>query len=88
VYDIRFLPPARRAIAERLPESVAAAVIEFCQQALTDNPARAGKPLSGPLAGCHGARRGTYRVVYRIDDPTRTVQILDVDHRADVYRSR
>ncbi|MPZ87449.1 MAG: type II toxin-antitoxin system RelE/ParE family toxin [Nitriliruptorales bacterium] len=85
-YEIRFLPAARRAIARRLPEAVAAAVLEFCAAALAANPHRVGKPLFGPLAGCHGARRGTYRVVYRIEEETRTVHVLDIDHRADVYR--
>ena len=51
-YDIRFQPAARRAIPGRLPESVAAAVLEFCEAALAANPQRAGKPLFGPLAGC------------------------------------
>ena len=67
-YQIRFQPAARRAIAQRLPETVAAAVLEFCEAALAVNPHRVGKPLFGPLAGCHGARRGTYRIVYRIDE--------------------
>lgn len=87
-YDIRFQPAARRAIAQRLPESVAAAVLEFCENAPTVNPHRVGMPLFGPLAGCHGARRGTYRIVYRIDETTRTVHLVDIDHRADVYRPR
>ncbi len=64
-YEVRFLPPARRAVAQRLPESVAAAVIELADAALATDPHRVGKPLFGPLAGCHGARRGTYRVIYR-----------------------
>ena len=85
-YEIRFQPAARRAIAERLPETVAAAVIEFCDAALADNPHRVGKPLSGQLTGCHGARRGTYRVVYRIDEASRTVHVLDIDHRSQIYR--
>ena len=85
-YQIRFQPAARRAIAERLPETVAAAVLEFCEAALAVNPHRVGKPLFGPLAGCHGARRGTYRIVYRIEEKTRTVHVLDIDHRAEIYR--
>ena len=85
-YELHFLPAARRAISHRLPETVAAAVLEFCDQTLASNPYRVGKPLFGPLAGCYGARRGTYRIVYRIDDDSRTVAILDVDHRADIYR--
>ena len=85
-YEIRFQSAARRAIAQRLPEAVAAAVLEFCEAALAVNPQRVGKPLFGPLAGCHGARRGTYRVVYRIEENTRTVHVLDIDHRAEIYR--
>jgi mRNA-degrading endonuclease RelE of RelBE toxin-antitoxin system len=87
-YEIRFQPAARRAIAERLPEAVAAAVLEFCEAALAVSPYRAGKPLFGPLAGCHGARRGTYRIVYRVRENTRTVHVLDIDHRAQIYRPR
>lgn len=87
-YQIRFQPAARRAISQRLPESVAAAVIEFCDNALAANPHRVGKPLFGPLSGCHGARRGTYRIVYRIDETSRTVHVLESGHRADLYRPR
>jgi mRNA interferase RelE/StbE len=84
-YQIRFQPSARRAIARQLPEAVAAAVLEFCEAALAVNPHRAGKPLFGALAGCHGARRGTYRIVCRIDENSRVVQVLDIDHRSEIY---
>jgi mRNA-degrading endonuclease RelE of RelBE toxin-antitoxin system len=33
------------------------------------------------------ARRGTYRIIYRIDDKNRVVTVVDVDHRRDVYRT-
>jgi mRNA interferase RelE/StbE len=85
-YRVRFQPAARRAIAQRLPETVAAAVLEFCEAALAVSPHRVGKPLFGPLAGCHGALRGTYRIVYRIEENTQTVHVLDIDHRAEIYR--
>lgn len=84
-YEVRFQAAARRAISERLPESVAAAVIEFCDSALALSPRRVGKPLFGPLAGCYGARRGTYRIVYRVDDQSQIVEVLDIDHRSDIY---
>ena len=35
---------------------------------------------------CHGARRGTYRIVYRIEEANHTVHVLDIDHRAEIYR--
>ena len=84
-YEIRFQPAARRAIAQRLPEAVAAAVLEFCDAALAVSPHRVGKPLFGPLVGSHGARRGTYRIVYRIDESSRVVHVLDIDHRSEIY---
>ena len=85
-YEIRFQAAARRAIAQRLPEAVAAAVLEFCDAAPAVNPHRVGKPLYGPLAGCRGARRGTYRIVYRIDEDNHIVHALDIDHRSEIYR--
>ena len=88
-YEIRFQAAARRAIAQRLPEAVAAAVPEFCDAALAVNPHRVGKPLYGPLTGCHGARRGTYRIVYRIDESSRLGHVIDVEHRPEIcYRSQ
>lgn len=33
------------------------------------------------------ARRGTYRVIYRIDDDARVVTVVDMGHRRDVYRT-
>ena len=87
-YRVELMGPARRSLAERLPEAVAAAVLELCAGPLAENPGRVGKPLFGPLAGCHGARRGTYRVVYRIDEQRRLVLVLDVAHRRDIYGHR
>lgn len=87
-YRVELLGPARRSIAEQLPEAVAAAVLEFCAGPLAENPQRVGKPLFGPLEGCHGARRGTYRIVYRIVEESRIVLVLDVAHRRDVYGHR
>jgi mRNA-degrading endonuclease RelE of RelBE toxin-antitoxin system len=33
------------------------------------------------------ARRGTYRVIYRIDAKARVVTVVDVARRRDVYRT-
>jgi mRNA interferase RelE/StbE len=84
-HKIRFQAAARRPIAQRLPQAVAAAVLEFCAAALAVGPHRVGKPLFGPLAGCHGARRGTYRIVYRIDENSRVVHVVDIDHRSEIH---
>jgi mRNA interferase RelE/StbE len=80
------MPPARR-LVDRLPISVAAAVIETLD-AIAANPRRLGKPLRFELEGCLSARRGPYRIIYRVDYATRSSKILAVAHRADAYRPR
>ena len=42
--------------------------------------------LRGDLAGIYSARRGTYRVLYRINEDLHEVVVLRIDHRRDVYR--
>ena len=34
------------------------------------------------------ARVGAYSIVYEIDESSRTVRVIYIDHRADVYRPR
>lgn len=84
-FELVVTPPAARAIRSKLPEPVTAAVIEFITGVLLDNPHRVGKQLRGELAGIHSARRGTYRVLYRINEHTHEVIVLRIEHRRDVY---
>lgn len=86
-FELVVARPAARAIAEHLPEAVSAAVTEFITGALIANPQRLGHELRNELAGIYSARRGTYRVLYRVDEATHTVTVLRVDHRSDVYRA-
>jgi mRNA interferase RelE/StbE len=85
-YELVLTPPARRAITDRLPEAVAAAVIDFITTALIVQPKNVGKPLRDDLAGIWSARRGTYRILYRVLDEPREVVVLRIEHRRDVYR--
>ena len=84
-YTVRFTATARRDL-HRLPPRVVAAVVEFVFGDLAREPRRVGKPLRRELAGLYSARRGPYRVLYRVDDDDSLVLIQRVDHRADVYR--
>ena len=86
-YSIAWTALARQALGY-VPEKAGSAVVEFCYGSLAASPYRAGKPLRLGMEGLHSARRGDYRVVYRIDDQARRVDIVAVEHRADVYRPR
>ena len=58
---------------------------QFCDGPLRDNPHRVGKPLRPPLPGQRSARRGAYRVRYRVDDDRHLVAVIDIAYRADAY---
>jgi mRNA interferase RelE/StbE len=77
-YELRLSRAARRALAETLPESVAAAVWQFVSGPLLDNPHGVGKPLRFELEGYHSARRRQYRVIYRIDERAVIVDVIKI----------
>ena len=76
----------RRALAEARPEAVATAAYEFISGPLLRHPCRVGKRLLPPLDDRFSARRGTYRIIYRVDDKTGIVTVVDIAHRRDAYR--
>ena len=83
-YELVFTPPAIRPIQTGLPEPVTAAVIEFMTGPLIDNLRRVGKMLRREVQGIRSARRGTYRVLYLINDHQRSHR-SGIDRRRDVY---
>ncbi|MDF2992796.1 MAG: type toxin-antitoxin system RelE/ParE family toxin [Microbacterium sp.] len=85
-YEVVFTRSARRALEHDLPEKVAAAAFEFIVGALCENPRRVGKQLREPLAPLYSARRGDYRVLYRIIDERLIIEVVSVVHRRDAYR--
>jgi mRNA interferase RelE/StbE len=84
-YELVIKAQARRALAEVLAPSVAFAVWEFLSGPLRVNPQRSWKPLVAPFQGDWSARRGHYRVRYRIDEDKHQVVVIDVAARSDVY---
>jgi len=86
-YRIVLTPGARRALAETLPAAAAFAAWEFITGPLVRRPRVVGAPLRAPYEGLWRARRGEYRVRYGIDEATRRIIVLDIDHRRDAYRS-
>ena len=85
-YRVTYTPKAKRALSEALPEAIATACVEFIGSALAENPQRVGKPLRPPLAGLHAARRGEFRVIYRIDEGRVVVLVVTIEHRRTVCR--
>lgn len=84
-YEVLFTRTARRALEHDLPEKVAAAAFEFIVGALRENPHRVGRQLREPLAPLYSARRGEYRVIYRIVETRVVIEVVSITHRRDAY---
>ena len=61
-------------------------MLAFVHGPLSDDPYRVGQPLERELAGLHSARRGSYRIVYRVVEARVLVQVVKVGPPSDVYR--
>lgn len=71
-----------------LPTRVIPAIVEFLYGPLAENPHRVGKALRDDFTGLHSAHRGSYRVLYEINQSNHSVTVTRIASRADVYRPR
>jgi mRNA interferase RelE/StbE len=86
-YSLVIASGVRHALSESLPAAAAFAAWEFIAGPLLERPRIVGTPLRAPFVGQWRARRGEYRVRYRIDEQAHRVVVLDVEHRRDAYRT-
>lgn len=85
-YRLVIAPCARRALSQSLPSTAAFAAWEFISGPLLERPKIVGTPLRPPFEGLWRARRGEYRVRYRIIEDSHEIVVLHIDHRRDAYR--
>lgn len=86
-WRLELTAPARRDLNDIAPASAVFAIFEALES-IAANPRRIGKPLRDGLAGNLVARRGPFRIVYRLDEGGRLVSVTAIGHRSHVYRRR
>lgn len=84
-YQIRYIEEVVKKHIPDLPTSVKALIKKAIEERLTINPVGFGKPLRYSLKGHRRLRISDYRIVYRIEPETKTVLIIAIKHRKDVY---
>jgi len=70
---------------EKLRDKVLREKIALALEELAANPL-SGKPLQGELKGCYSYRIGDYQVIYSFEPHAKTIGILKINHRKEVYR--
>lgn len=83
MYRLEFRPAAIRALRQ-----LDAAIVGRVRGAIALLASEPRPPGSRKLSGrdAYRVRVGDYRIIYTIDDPKRTVVVVLVGHRSDVYR--
>jgi mRNA interferase RelE/StbE len=82
-YSLFILPRAQKELAALPAQQLE--IAESRIESLRNNPRPPGcKKLSGREGW--RIRFGDYRILYRIDDATRTVAITNVGNRSEIYR--
>ncbi len=84
-WTVRLSPSAVRSL-DRLPLKIASAIAEFVTETLPRNPYRMSKPLRFEFEGWRVARRGDYRVTFRLIEDDQVLCIGRIEHRAHTYR--
>jgi mRNA interferase RelE/StbE len=84
MYHIELRRLAQRGL-DKLPKKDFNAVIEAVKS-LADTPRPKGVEKI-KTAGLWRVRQGDYRIVYSIDDSQKTVIVVRIGHRREIYRS-
>ena len=81
-WTLRVAPGVWRTLA-KLTHPVALSLTELMTGPLVAQPHVVGRPLLKDLSGYRAVRHGPYRVVYRIDDEHRSVDVVRIARGVD-----
>ncbi len=85
-YEVRYQDEVVRKHIPSLPKTVRLTIKRAIEERLAVDPAGFGKPLRYSFKGHRRLRVGDYRIVYRIEPKTRTVIVVAIKHRKDIYK--
>ena len=72
---------------KKLDAAISKRVLDYLEQIeLLDNPRSRGKALTSNLSGLWRYRVGDYRILCRICDDRLIITVIEIGHRATVYR--
>lgn len=84
-YQIEYLGEVVTKHIPALSSSIKNLIKRAIEARLTVDPIGFGKPLRYSLKGHRRLRVSDYRIIYRIVPETRTVIIIAIKHRKDIY---
>lgn len=85
MYTIQYIDSVKEDLRE-LPKSIKEKLRKAIEKKLMLNPIEFGKPLQYSLKGLRRLRVEDYRIIYQIDLDSRTVLVVKIGHRKEVYQ--
>ena len=85
-YTLKYHPKVKTEDLPRLDHAVKNAIKRSIEKKLINNPLDFGIPLRKTLKPYLKLRVGDYRVAFKVDEKSRTIFILTVSHRKNVYQ--
>jgi mRNA interferase RelE/StbE len=80
-----FLAPAAERQLKKLPPQIKTQIVPVLKALESDPRPSGAKKLKGS-EDIWRVRKGSYRILYEIEDKQLTVLVLKIDHRKQVYR--
>ena len=84
MYSVQYLDSVKEDV-RGLPKSIKEKLRKAIEKKLMLNPIEFGKPLQYSLKGLRRLRVEDYRIIYQIEIDTKTVLIVKIGHRKEVY---
>lgn len=84
MYSVQYLDSVKEDL-RGLPKSVKEKLKKAIEKRLMLNPIEFGKPLQYSLKGLRRLRVEDYRIIYQIDLDSKTILIVKIGHRKEVY---
>ena len=86
MFTIDYSPKARRQL-KKLDPYIANLIYDWIEENLEGcyDPRSRGKAMVGDMAGYWRYRVGKYRIIAEIYDGTLLIQIVEIDHRRQIY---
>lgn len=85
MWTLRYADSVLHADIPRLDGTVKNRIRKAIEAKLCIDPVRFGKPLRYSLNHLRCLRVGDYRVLYHLDQTDKTISIVSIGHRRDVY---
>ncbi len=85
MYSVAISDIVKNQSDKKISKSAKAEIIKAINNKLVNDPMVFSKPLQYNFVGLRSFRVGDYRVIIKVNEESKTIEIYDIGHRKDIY---